>query len=168
MRHVNSQMVTTQRAPALLDGNKYFTMSPPTFSEYSKDQVLNIKNVKGRPVHGDGATDDTQNINQILAQTADCSLFYFPAGTYMVTDTIFVPAGRRIVGDAFASVISAVGTKFKDAAAVRAMVKFGYPGDVGVAQVSDMLFTVGDILPGCKIVSIISQIRSMTNNRRLK
>jgi glucan 1,3-beta-glucosidase len=149
-------MVSTARSAALLSGGKYFVKSPPTFQEYSAGQVLNIKNVQGRPVYGDGATDDTQNINQILVENPDCKLIYFPAGTYMVTDTIFVPAGRRIVGDPYASVISGVGSKFKDPAAVRPMVKFGYPGDVGVTQVSDMLFTVGDILPGCKIVRIPS------------
>ncbi|KAL5332849.1 pectate lyase superfamily protein-domain-containing protein [Aspergillus crustosus] len=155
MQHIaNGQTVTTPRSTALLTGGKYFTKSPPTFQEYSTDQVLNIKNVQGRPVYGDGATDDTQNINEILAENADCSLIYFPAGTYMVTDTIFVPAGSRIVGDPYASVISGVGTKFQDPAAVRPMVKFGYPGDVGVLQVSDMSFTVGDILPGCKIVEV--------------
>ncbi|KAL3453731.1 pectate lyase superfamily protein-domain-containing protein [Aspergillus insuetus] len=154
MQRVNGQMVSTTRSSALLSGGKYFVKPPPTFQEYSAGQILNIKNVQGRPVYGDGATDDTQNINQILAENADCKLIYFPAGTYMVTDTIFVPAGRRIVGDPYASVISGVGSKFKDPAAVRPMVKFGYPGDVGVMQVSDMLFTVGDILPGCKIVEI--------------
>ncbi|KAL4805619.1 pectate lyase superfamily protein-domain-containing protein [Aspergillus unguis] len=154
MQHVDGQMVYTQRAPALVSGNKYFTKAPPTFQEYTRDQVLNIKNVEGKPVYGDGATDDTQNINEILATTTDCSLIYFPAGTYMVTDTIFVPAGRRIVGDAYASTISAVGPKFQDAAAVRPMMKFGYPGDSGVLQVADMMFTVGDILPGCKIVEV--------------
>ncbi|KAL4754873.1 hypothetical protein BDW72DRAFT_200536 [Aspergillus terricola var. indicus] len=154
MQRVNGQMVTTQRSSALLSGTKYFTKSPPAFQEFSKDQVLNIKSVPGRPVYGDGATDDTQNINEILAENADCSVIYFPAGTYMVTDTIFVPTGRRIVGDPYASVISGVGAKFLDLASVRPMVKFGYPGDVGVAQVSDMMFTVGDILPGCKIVEV--------------
>ncbi|KAL6237017.1 hypothetical protein BDW75DRAFT_249492 [Aspergillus navahoensis] len=154
MHRVNGQMVTTQRSSVLLSGTKYFTKSPPTFQEYSKDQVLNIKSVPGRPVYGDGATDDTQYINEILAENADCSVIYFPAGTYMVTDTIFVPAGRRIVGDPYASVISGVGAKFQDPVSVRPMVKFGYPGDVGVAQVSDMMFTVGDILPGCKIVEV--------------
>jgi hypothetical protein len=33
------------------------------------------------------------------------------------------------------------------------MVQVGEPNDVGVAQISDMLFTVADILPGCKLVS---------------
>ncbi|KAL2867003.1 glycoside hydrolase family 55 protein [Aspergillus lucknowensis] len=154
MQGVNGRMVTTPRSPTLLSGGKYFTKPPPTFQEYSVDRVLNIKNVQGRPVYGDGATDDTHNLNEILAESASCELIYFPAGTYMVTDTIFVPAGRRIVGDPYASVISGVGSKFQDPAAVRPMVKFGYPGDVGVAQVSDMTFTVGDILPGCKIVEV--------------
>ncbi|KAL2807684.1 pectin lyase fold/virulence factor [Aspergillus granulosus] len=151
---VSGQMVTTPRSPALLSGGKYFVKSPPTFQEYSAGQVLNIKTVEGRPVYGDGATDDTKNINLILAEYADCNLIYFPAGTYMVTDTIFVPAGKRIIGDPYASTISGLGSKFQDPAAVRPMVKFGYPGDVGVAQVSDMVFTVGDILPGCKIVEV--------------
>ncbi|KAL4800589.1 pectate lyase superfamily protein-domain-containing protein [Aspergillus venezuelensis] len=154
MQRANSQMVTTARATSLLSGNKYFMKPAPTFQEYSASQILNIKNVEGTPVYGDGATDDTANINAILAMSTDCSVIYFPAGTYMVTDTIFVPAGRRIIGDAYASVISAVGAKFQDPAAVRSMIKFGYPGDVGVLQVVDMMFTVGDILPGCKIVEV--------------
>lgn len=81
-------------------------------------------------------------------------MIYFPAGTYIVTDTIFVPSGTRIIGDAFASTISAVGNNFKDEAFVRVMIRVGYPGDMGVAQISDMVLTVGDILPGCQLVSL--------------
>ena len=128
-------------------------MAPPTYQEYGTGQVLNIKNVPGIPVYGDGETDDTHNINLILSRyKSSCSLMYFPAGTYIVTDTIFVPAGTRIIGDAFASTISAVGSNFEDESAPRAMFRVGYPGDVGVAQVSDMVFTVADVLTGCKLV----------------
>ncbi|KKK20548.1 hypothetical protein AOCH_002606 [Aspergillus ochraceoroseus] len=154
MRRVSGETVRTVRSSTLLDGDKYFTKSPPTYQEYPVGQVLNIKTVSGRPVYGDGTTDDTQNINLILAENPDCKVIYFPAGTYIVTDTIFVPAGRRIIGDAFASTISGVGSKFQDSASVRPMIKFGYPGDIGVAQVSDMIFTVADILPGCKVVEV--------------
>ncbi|KAF9892794.1 hypothetical protein FE257_000383 [Aspergillus nanangensis] len=146
--------VQTERSSPLLSGNKYFTMAPPTYQEYSASETLNIKSVTDKPVEGDGETDDTQNINAILAQYHDCKVIYFPAGTYIVTDTIFVPAGVRIVGDAFASTISAVGDKFKDPSSVRAMVRLGYPGDTGVIQVTDMLFTVADILPGCQMVEV--------------
>jgi glucan 1,3-beta-glucosidase len=32
------------------------------------------------------------------------------------------------------------------------MVKVGNAGDVGVAQFTDMMFTVADVLQGCKMV----------------
>lgn len=87
-------------------------MAPPTYQEYAVDQVINIKSVEGYPVYGDGATDDTANINGILSQYAGCGIIYFPAGTYIVTNTIFIPEGSRIFGDAYASAISAVGGNF--------------------------------------------------------
>ena len=142
----------TTRAPSLQSGNNYFTMKPPTYQEYSADQVVNIKDVEGTPVYGDGSTDDTASINTILSMHTGCKLVYFPAGTYIVTDTIMIPKGTRIIGDAFASTISGVGNRFKDEHSPRAMIRVGYPGDTGVAQISDMIITVADILPGCKMV----------------
>ncbi|KAL4897565.1 pectate lyase superfamily protein-domain-containing protein [Aspergillus ambiguus] len=153
-QRVVSKIVHTSRSPSLVAGNKYFTMPPPTYHEFSAGEILNIKSLPDRPVKGDGQTDDTKNINAILAQNRDCKVIYFPAGTYIVTDTIFIPAGSRIVGDPFASTISAVGSNFKNPSAIRAMVRVGYPGDMGVAQISDMLFTVADILPGCQMVEV--------------
>ena len=46
------------------------------------------------------------------------------------------------------SEISAVGDKFKNQAKLVPMVQVGKPGQVGVAQFVDILFTVADILPG--------------------
>jgi glucan 1,3-beta-glucosidase len=128
-------------------------MMPPTYQEYSVSQFVNIKTVSGVPVYGDGVTDDTANINAILLQYAGCKLIYFPAGTYIVTNTIHVPSGSRIFGDAYGTVISALGSNFYNPAAPITMVQVGNAGDVGVAQISDMLFTVADVLQGCKLVS---------------
>jgi glucan 1,3-beta-glucosidase len=128
-------------------------MKPPTYSQYSANQFVNIKEVNGLPVMGDGVTDDTSNINSILQQFAGCRIIYFPAGTYIVTNTIFVPAGSIIVGDAYASAISAVGSQFWNPDAPVTMFQVGNLGDVGVAQISDMVFTVADVLQGCKLVS---------------
>jgi glucan 1,3-beta-glucosidase len=154
MQHVNGENIHTPRASSLLNGRQYFTAPPPTYEDYSSDKIVNIKSVSDSPVFGDGKTDDTVNINAILSQNAGCSIVYFPAGTYIVTDTIFVPARTRIVGDAFASVISAAGNNFMTASSPKAMVRIGYPGDTDVAQISDMVFSVADILPGCKLVSL--------------
>ncbi|TQB74031.1 hypothetical protein MPDQ_005230 [Monascus purpureus] len=149
------KIVPTKRSPSLLgDEGRYFTMRPPTYEEYPVDFFVNVKEVPEYPVHGDGVTDDTVSINAILAENAGCKVVYFPAGTYIVTGTVFVPAGSRIVGDAFASVISALGPNFKNENVPVTMVQVGNPGDVGVAQFSDMMFTVADILEGCKLVEI--------------
>lgn len=129
-------------------------MAAPTYQEYSVDDVINIKTVADLPVYGDGATDDTDNINAILSQYAGCKIIYFPAGTYIVTNTVNVPAGSRIYGDAFGTAISAVGGNFYNPTAPTTMVKVGNAGDVGVAQITDMLFTVADVLQGCKLVSL--------------
>ena len=87
-------------------------MKPPTYQEFAIDQVVNVKTVTNLPVRGDGITDDTANINSVLLQCVG-KVVYFPAGTYMVTDSLIIPPGSRIVGDAYASAISAAfSTKF--------------------------------------------------------
>ncbi|KAL0259013.1 hypothetical protein SLS55_006518 [Diplodia seriata] len=150
----DGQTGKTPRTTALLDGSNYVAIAPPTYKEYSVDKFVNIKAVDGLPVYGDGVTDDTDNINAILAQYAGCSIIYWPAGTYIVTDTITIPVGSRIFGDAFGTAIAANGSNFWNPDEPRAMVKVGNSGDVGVAQISDMLLTVADVLQGCKLLEI--------------
>jgi glucan 1,3-beta-glucosidase len=148
------QSITAARLSALtVDGNSYFAMKPPTYEDFAVDQVVNVKTVANLPVRGDGNTDDTANINAVLLKSVG-KLVYFPAGTYIVTDSLVIPPESRIVGDAYASSISAAfSPRFNNPDAPTAMVKLGNPGDVGVGQISDMLFTVSDVLPGCKLVS---------------
>ncbi|KAK8173215.1 putative exo-beta-1,3-glucanase [Phyllosticta citrichinensis] len=144
---------STRRTTALLYNGRYLALTPPTYAQYSADYFVNIKSVAGAPVYGDGVHDDTAAINAILAAYAGSRIIYWPAGTYVVTGTIFVPAGSRIVGDAFGTAISAYGAAFMDASNPAPMVQIGRPGDVGLAEISDMLFTVAAVLPGCKLVS---------------
>jgi len=68
-----------------------------------------------------------------------------------VLDTLFIPPGTQIVGEAWA-VISGAGSKFKDANNPRPVVKVGNTNDVGIAQISDMRFTVAEPLEGAKIM----------------
>ncbi|OPB43367.1 GH55 beta-1 3-glucanase [Trichoderma guizhouense] len=142
------------RPLALLDiTGSYHTVTPPTFQEYSVDQVINVKSVHGLPVAGDGVTDDTKNLQKIINQAAGKKVIYFPHGTYLVSDTIVVPPGSRFHGEVW-SEISATGNKFKNANKPVPMVQVGKPGQLGVAQFVDMLFTVADILPGCELVEV--------------
>jgi len=153
-QHTSGTTSHTPRPAVLLDSNgNYFTMAPPTYKENDITQFVNIKSVTGLPVYGDGKTDDTANINTILTQNAGSKIIFFPAGTYIVSHTIFVPTGSRIVGEVW-SAISATGSVFSDEKTPVPMVKVGNPGDKGVAQFTDMLFTVAQILPGCMLVEV--------------
>lgn len=142
---------TTARAGALLGSDgKYFTMKQPQYEKYDAGQFANIKD---QGVKGDGSADDTAAINAALLANANCKITYFPQGVYLVFDTITIPPGSRIVGEVW-STISAMGAKFRDANNPRVMLKVGNAGDIGVAQISDMLFTVGEVLPGAILMEI--------------
>jgi polygalacturonase len=64
---------------------------------------------------GDGTTDDTAAINRAISQIYPSSetvtntkarrTIYFPAGTYIISDTIIAPPWLRIVGDGLDSTI---------------------------------------------------------------
>jgi glucan 1,3-beta-glucosidase len=156
MQFQESRTLNTPRPSSLLVDGKLFTMAPPTYGNLPADEVINVKAVTNLPVYGNGIHDDTANINSIFAQNTG-KVIYFPAGTYSVSNTITIPPGSRVVGDAYASYFSAIGDKFSDASAPLALVQLGKPGDFGVGQISDMIFTVADVLPGCKLVGSLSK-----------
>lgn len=152
--YVTGKTWTTQQPANLLVGGKYFIKAQPSYADYSSADVVNVKTVTEHPVMGDGRTDDTQALNHILTENAaNCKITYFPFGVYRVSDTIFVPVGTRIVGEAW-SVISGYGDAFKDPSAPKPIVRLGNPGDVGNIEVQDIRFSVGEILPGAIVVEI--------------
>lgn len=136
---------------ALTDGNgDYLIKTQPQYTEYGADAFISVKD---HGAAGDGQTDDTEAINAALKANANCKVTYFPHGVYLVTDTIYVPPGSRIVGEVW-SAISATGSKFTNEKNPRAMLQVGRPGDVGTAEMTDMLFTVADVLPGAVVVEV--------------
>ncbi|KUJ23055.1 pectin lyase-like protein [Mollisia scopiformis] len=125
----------------------------PQYEEYDVSQFVNVKSASGYAVYGDNQHDDSAAINAILAANANCKITYFPQGIYKVTQTIYIPPGSRIVGDVL-SVISGIGSNFYNPANPQPIVQVGRPGDVGVAEISDMLFSVADVLQGATIVEV--------------
>lgn len=146
---------TTKRTPALLSSDgKIFTKIQPTYAGTSAANVVNVKAVPGLPVYGDGRTDDVASLNTILQRNVTAGkIMYFPYGVYLVRETLFIPAGSRIVGEAW-SVISAAGSYFADAVNPLPVIKVGNLGDSGICEISEMRFTVSEILPGAMICQI--------------
>ncbi|KJR87858.1 LysM domain protein [Sporothrix schenckii 1099-18] len=150
----NGNAITAPVRPASLlpvgSGN-WFTRSAPTYADASIPATA-IVNVKTKGAAGDGATDDTAALNQALAAAANASqIVFFPYGVYVVTDTLHIPLGSRIVGQAW-STIAGRGARFQDATNPRAVVQVGRAGDAGTVEISDMLFSVIGPTAGAVVV----------------
>ncbi|KAH8893181.1 pectin lyase-like protein [Thozetella sp. PMI_491] len=141
------------RPSALLSNGKYFTMPLPQYEKYNVSQIVSVKLDPDYKVYGDNVHDDGPAINSILKKYAGCKIVFFPQGYYRTNETIYIPPGSRIVGEVL-SVISGVGNRFANADSPVPIVQVGKPGEKGVAQISDMLFSTAEILPGAVIVQV--------------
>lgn len=74
------------------------------------------------------------------SQYDGCMIIFFDAGVYYVTDTITIPAGTQIVGEAW-SVILAGGSNFQDQNNPVPVIQAGAAGSEGLMEISDMLFS---------------------------
>jgi glucan 1,3-beta-glucosidase len=113
-----------------------------------------VRDVAAYPVKGDGKTDDTKSLQAILYEAAKSNkITYFPHGRYIITDTLTVPPGSRLWGESFTE-LSGSGPLFKNIENPKAVIKVGEEGDVGVAQFTDLVFTVQDVLPGAVLIEV--------------
>ncbi|KAK4222981.1 glucan 1,3-beta-glucosidase [Podospora fimiseda] len=143
-----------RKPPGLLDNDgKYFTKSVPQYGEYDISQVVNIKNDPEHKIYGDNNHDDGPAINAILLKHANCKIIFFPQGIYRTTTTIYVPPGSRLVGEVL-SVITGYGPLFSSASSPQPIIQVGKPNSSGIAQFTDLLFSVADVLPGAIIIQV--------------
>ncbi|KAG6015915.1 hypothetical protein E4U43_004577 [Claviceps pusilla] len=143
------------RPEQVAPGGRIPVVAAPTYADKHVTDFINIKDPKqngGYVIKGDGQTDEAASLNKVLRFAADKNkIAYFPFGDYRVESTLLIPIGSRIVGEAW-STISGGGKFFKDESKPQPVVQVGKPGDVGIAQIQDMRFTVADVLPGAIIV----------------
>lgn len=149
------QVFTSSRPANLVNSSgSYFTVAPPAYADFDVSRVVNVKSVAAHPVKGDAATDDLASLQAILNDAAKANqLVFFPHGIYLLSGTLTIPTNSRLVGEAFTE-LSAFGNNFKDAANPQPMIRVGSPGDKGLAQMTDFVFTVADILPGAVLVEV--------------
>lgn len=142
---------TTQRPSALLraDGTAYVKKMP----QYGSIPASSFSSVKDYGAKGDGKTDDTAAIRDALAANARNKVTYFPHGVYLVSSTITVPVGSRLVGEVW-SVISGIGSNFFNAADPKPVLRIGAKGTIGKAELTDLVITIHGVLPGAILVEI--------------
>ena len=71
---------------------------------------------------------------------AGCKIIFIDAGTYLVTDTLKIPVGVRVFGEAWA-VIAGTGNKFDDVHNPQVVVRVGDPGSEGIAEIGGIIFS---------------------------
>lgn len=131
-------------AQSLLNGQNVFERSKP---QYEDIPVSSFVSVKSAGAAGDGITDDTMAIQNILNSARPDQIVYFDHGAYVVTSTIEVPANIRITGEIW-PLIMARGSFFSDMANPQPVFRVGHPGDTGLVELSDLIFETVGALPG--------------------
>ncbi|KAL2141294.1 hypothetical protein VTI28DRAFT_2528 [Corynascus sepedonium] len=91
---------------------------------------------------GDGVTDDTAAFQSVIDQYAGTgTVIFVDAGSYILTDTITIPSGTKIVGQSWSQLV-AFGPKFQDARNPHVLFRVGAKGgEVGNVEIQDLLFT---------------------------
>lgn len=132
------------------EGDRYYERSKPLYSDMPVEKFVSARSFGAT---GDGITDDTDALNKLFTYTASKQLIAFvDAGAYYVTDTLYIPPGARIVGEALASNIIGGGPRFADILNPHPVVQVGRPGDVGCIEWSDMILATRGHAPGAKIL----------------
>ncbi|KAG9310411.1 glycoside hydrolase family 55 protein [Chiua virens] len=142
---VQSAVYSANKPSVLLDSSgRIFGKSHPQYANYATSQIVSVKSQGAK---GDGKTDDTAAIRNIFNQYAGCKIIFFDAGVYYVTDTISIPAGTQVVGEAW-SVILGGGSNFQSQANPRVVVQAGTAGSQGILEISDIVFATVGPAPG--------------------
>ncbi|KAH8551651.1 glycoside hydrolase family 55 protein [Umbelopsis sp. PMI_123] len=134
---------------ALLGTQGFFERPRPQYEQYDVNSFYSVQTAGAK---GDGKTDDTKAIQTAISNYAGCKIIYFPAGAYVVTSTISVPAESRIVGEAWSVILAGGNNTWQDAKNPSPVFQVGNAGDSGVAELSDLIFSTQGPQPGAILV----------------
>ena len=136
------------RPAALLDSNNHIlARSKPQYADRS---VGDFVSAKGAGCVGDGNTDDSDAMQKFLDDTATAGqIAYFEHGAYLVTKTVTIPAGSKIVGSIWALLVAdGNSAAFNNAQQPTPVFRIGAPGDEGNVEIQDVMFETKGAAPG--------------------
>lgn len=116
------------RPASLVQGSDYYYRSKPQYQQYSNSSFISARD---QGATGNGHTDDTAALQKAInAAKAQNKILFVDHGDYLVTKTIYIPAGSKIVGESY-SVILSSGKFFNNINAPQPVVQLGKPGESG-------------------------------------
>lgn len=142
---VQQELNNVQISQSLLNANgSIFERSKP---QYETEPISAFVSVKSQGATGDGVTDDTDAIQQILNDATADQIIYFDHGAYLITKTIQVPKNIRITGEIW-PLIMISGPFFGNVDAPQPGFRVGNPGDSGSVEITDLMFETRGPAPG--------------------
>ncbi|KAK3722123.1 hypothetical protein LTR37_002556 [Vermiconidia calcicola] len=125
------------RSAGLIDvSGNYYQRSKPQYEQYTASAFISARD---QGATGNGRTDDTSALQEaIYAALAQQKILFVDHGDYLVSSTIYIPPGSRMVGESY-SVILSYGSFFNNINTPKPVVQIGKPGDLGVIEWSDMI-----------------------------
>ncbi|KAK6544365.1 hypothetical protein TWF694_001066 [Orbilia ellipsospora] len=133
--------ISWTRPSALLGANGWFQRSKPQYESLSSSGFLNAKTLGAK---GDGQTDDTVALNNAFITAANSnSVLWIPHGIYIISDTVVIPPGSRVVGEIWPQLMAS-GANFADQSNPRPLIRVGNTGftGTGTVELQDLIFTV--------------------------
>ncbi|EJP61727.1 Pectin lyase fold/virulence factor [Beauveria bassiana ARSEF 2860] len=137
-----------RRVSKLLDSNgNYFERARPQYESRPASAFIHTKDLG---CQGDGLTDDTAAFQAALYASVG-NILFIDAGTYILTSTVVIPPGSKIVGETW-SQLAASGPYFSDANNPKVMIQVGQAGQIGNVEMQDLLFTTHGPTSGAILV----------------
>lgn len=142
----SQQDLTPPTVPPMLVGdNGFFERSKPQYEDVDVSNFISIKGTFG--AIGDGVADDTQAIQNAMANITADQILYFDHGAYLVKEPISVPKNIRMTGEIW-PLIMIGGDAFSDPNNPQAVFSIGNVGDIGKVEISDLIFETQGPQPG--------------------
>ncbi|KAH7147069.1 pectate lyase superfamily protein-domain-containing protein [Dactylonectria estremocensis] len=135
----NSTLTRPGPSKSLRNIEYFFTRRRPSYANLAGCELVDVKTWGAK---GDGKSDDTAALSRAFAAAANMSaVVYVPYGVYIIKDTVTIPVGSRVIGQAWPQLMG-TGAKFEDINKPRPVVRVGVPGNEGVADIQSLMFTV--------------------------
>ncbi|KAH6843393.1 pectate lyase superfamily protein-domain-containing protein [Chaetomium sp. MPI-CAGE-AT-0009] len=125
-----------KRPASLVAGTAFYERSKPQYENVPLTEFVSARSAGAK---GDNTTDDTHALNALFASAAAANkIVFLDAGMYLVTDTLRIPAGSRIFGEAFPVILSS-GPAFASASSPKPVVQVGAAGERGRIEWSNTI-----------------------------
>lgn len=124
---------------------KVYDRAKPSYDDWSLSQFVSAKD---NGCAGDGVQDDTVCLQNLFSHATWDQIAYIDHGAYVVTDTILIPKGIRIMGEGWPKIMIKSSPVWNDTSSPVPAFRVGNKGDKGDLEMQDLVFETMGPTPG--------------------